>query len=98
MGRFEYRGIDEFIHSRIRLAVMSLLASLEEADFTYLRDQIGTTDGNLTTHIGKLRRAGYVEQDKRMLDGRSNTRFRLTDRGRAAFLDYIDHLQGLLPG
>ncbi|MGH8129033.1 MAG: transcriptional regulator, partial [Gammaproteobacteria bacterium] len=60
MSNFDYTQLDAVIHSRIRLAVMATLASVENAEFTFLREQTGTTDGNLSTHLRKLEDAGYI--------------------------------------
>jgi len=56
--------LDSIIHSRIRLAVISLLTSVRQADFNYLKNTIGTTDGNLSTHLTKLEEAGYISVKK----------------------------------
>lgn len=92
MTTFDYRALDDVIHSRIRLAAMSLLASADEAEFTWLRDSIGTTDGNLSTHLARLQGAGYVEADR----SSGVTRYRLTTSGRSAFGEYVDRLEALL--
>lgn len=95
--RFDYRNLDDVIHSRIRLAVMSILISFEETEFTFLRDQVGTTDGNLITHLNKLIESGYVSGEKRTAAGRPTTVYRLTRDGRNAFEDYLAQLEKLLP-
>lgn len=97
MGRFDHQALDELIHSRIRLAALSLLVTLEEADFTYLRDQVGTTDGNLTTHMRRLEDAGLVEKGKRFASARAVTTYRITETGRKAFTRYLERLERLLP-
>ncbi len=51
MNEFDYQQLDEIIHSRIRLAIMAVLISVDEAEFTFLRDKINATDGNLSTHL-----------------------------------------------
>lgn len=95
---FDYRALDDVIHSRIRLSIMAVLASVDDAVFTHLRDEIGLTDGNLSTHMSRLVEAGYVET-RRVLDGgRAATRYRLTPEGRAAFGHYLDRLERLLGG
>lgn len=97
MGRYDHHALDELIHSRIRLAALSLLVGLEEADFTYLRDQVETTDGNLTTHMRRLEEAGLVEKRKHATEGRPVTTYRITDAGRQAFAEYLKRLERLLP-
>lgn len=95
---FDYQAIDDVIHSRIRLAVMAILASVDDATFTWLRDEIGVTDGNLSTHMSRLVEAGYVDTTRELSDGRPATRYRLTRAGRAAFRDYIERIESLLEG
>lgn len=93
---FDHRQLDRTIHSRIRLAVLSVLAAVESAKFTHLRDQVNTTDGNLSTHLGKLEEAGYVEVEKSFEDRKPVSRYRLTDEGRAAFREYVGNLGEML--
>lgn len=93
---FDHRNLDRTIHSRIRLAVLSVLAAVENARFTYLRDQVNTTDGNLSTHLGKLEDAGYVAVDKSFEDRKPVTRYRLTEEGRRAFREYVENLGEML--
>jgi DNA-binding MarR family transcriptional regulator len=95
-GAFDYRAIDDILHSRIRLAVVSVLARCEEAEFTWVRDTVGATDGNLTTHCRKLEDAGYIAIDKRFVDRKPATFFRLTDTGRAALLEYARRLASFI--
>lgn len=96
MNRYDHRVLDGVIHSRIRLAVVALLASVDHADFTHIRDAVGTTDGNLGTHMQRLVDTGYVSVVRRMDGARPASRYRLTDEGRAAFLGYTRHLERLL--
>lgn len=96
MSQFDYQRLDNVIHSRIRLAVMSILAGVEEAEFTYLRDRTGTTDGNLGAHMKKLEDAGYVAVDKRFEDRKPVTRYSLTAEGREAFRGYVDRLEAMI--
>ncbi|MBA3563141.1 MAG: transcriptional regulator [Gammaproteobacteria bacterium] len=93
---YDYRIIDPELHSRIRLAAMAVLASAESADFRFLKEQTGASDGNLGAHMKKLRECGYVAEKKRFLNGKPNTMFRLTARGRKALTDYLDHLERLV--
>jgi DNA-binding MarR family transcriptional regulator len=89
--------LDPIVHAPVRLAIVSALVPVEEIEFTTLRDQIGITDGNLATHIGKLEKAGYVEVRKRFVGRKPQTLYHLTDRGRAAFDSYLEALAALLP-
>lgn len=95
MTEFDHTQLDDLIHSRIRLAVMAVLASVERAEFSFLRDQVKATDGNLGAHLRKLEDAGYVSADKRFIDRKPVTDYRLTAQGRAAFDAYVAHLAAL---
>ena len=88
--------LDPVIHGPIRLAALSLLSGADEAEFTYLRDRIGTTDGNLSVHLSKLEAAGYIQVKKQFRDRKPKTIYRITEKGRAALLGYVKALKALL--
>lgn len=96
MTRYSYKSLDRVYDSRIRLAVAALLASVDWADFRYIKDQTGTTDGNLGAHLKTLAKSGYIEERKRFLDGKPNTSYRLTNAGREALEDHLEKLQQML--
>lgn len=98
MSEFDYQKLDEVIHSRIRLAVMAILGSVDDAEFTYLRDKVNATDGNLGTHLRKLEDAGYVAVKKSFVDRKPVSRYRLTATGREAFRRYVDRMEAMLKG
>lgn len=89
-------GLDRIIHEPGRLAVVSYLAVVEEADFLFLLDQTGLTRGNLSSHMAKLETAGYVEVDKTFVERIPRTTYRLTESGREAFRNYRRGLFGSL--
>lgn len=97
MTDFDYQQLDDLIHSRIRLAVMAVLVGVQRAEFTFLRDQVRATDGNLGTHLKKLEEAGYVSTHKHFVDRKPVTDYALTKRGRQAFTVYLQRLEELLP-
>ena len=97
MSDFDHSAIDELLQSRVRLAIVAFLASAGRADFSVLRDAIKTTDGNASVHLRKLEDAGYVAMEKRFADRKPQTTYALTERGRKALLDYVAHLESLLP-
>lgn len=84
------------MHSELRLAVMSILAGVEEADFTYLKEQTGATSGNLSVQIDKLSAAGYIEVEKTFKSKRPCTLCRITPQGRQAFVQYVEALKSYL--
>lgn len=85
--------LDPLIHSALRLAIMTILASVREADFVFLRDSIDATDGNLSTHLLKLEGAKYVRATKKFEDKKPKTRFTLMVVGRQAFASYVESLE-----
>lgn len=89
--------LDPVIHGQVRLAALSLLMGAAEAEFTYLRDAIGTTDGNLSVHLAKLVDAGYVKEQKTFVAKKPRTIYRVTAHGRTAFARYLEALKALLP-
>tara|TARA_B100000949_G_C14053632_1_gene354691 strand:+ start:126 stop:437 length:312 start_codon:yes stop_codon:yes gene_type:complete len=93
---FDHSQIDDIIHGRLRLGVMAYLSSVSPAIFGELRDKVGATDGNLSTHLKKLEEAGYVRQEKRFVGKKPQTRVFLTDEGRKAWLTWIDRMRGLM--
>jgi DNA-binding HxlR family transcriptional regulator len=98
MDEFNYQDIDDVIHSRIRTAIMAVLMSVEEAEFTFIREKISATDGNLSVHLRKLEEHKYILSDKKFIDRKPHTTYKLTENGRKAFEDYIKKLEGILKG
>lgn len=96
MSGYDHRRLDPLVHSRVRLAVLSLLAGAESAAFPYIRDQVRTSDGNLATHLRKLEEAGYVAMEKEFVDRKPVTRYRLTGAGREALEAYVTGLEAIL--
>jgi DNA-binding MarR family transcriptional regulator len=91
-----FKNLDPLLHSQLRLAVMSILISVDEADFVYLREQTETTGGNLSVQIEKLKEAGYIEVTKSFKGKKPCTVCRITQKGIAAFDAYIQALQGYI--
>lgn len=90
------KELDPLLHSQLRLAVMSILMSVEEADFVYLREKTESTAGNLSVQIDKLARAEYITVEKGFSGRKPRTVCRVTDKGRRAFEDYVDTLRSYL--
>jgi len=90
-------SLDPVIHSQVRLAVLSILVSVENADFNYLKKATETTDGNLSTHLMKLEEAGYVAVAKSFRGKKPVTTCSLTGKGRSAFAHYVKALEAYLP-
>lgn len=85
--------LDPLLHSELRLAIMSLLAGVDEADFTYLKEQTGATSGNLSVQIDKLSEAGYISVEKGFRGKMPRTTCRITPQGTEAFRAYVKALR-----
>ncbi|OQX84046.1 transcriptional regulator [candidate division KSB1 bacterium 4484_87] len=96
MKDFDHKQIDEIIHSRIRLAIMAILLNVEHAEFIFLKKQINTTDGNLSIHLKKLEDAGYIAVEKHFVDRKPVSSYKITDRGREAFQQYVQRLDNFI--
>lgn len=93
-----FKDLDPLLHSQLRLAVISILLSVDEADFVYLKEKTNSTAGNLSVQIDKLSQAGYIEVKKDFVGKRPHTICRITIKGRKAFLKYVETLKSYLPG
>lgn len=96
MNPESFQQLDKVIHEKGRMAIMSMLAASPELSFTELRDALGMTDGNLTTHIRTLQKSGYVSVAKSFQDKRPHTTCALTAVGRKAFAGYVALLEGIV--
>lgn len=88
--------LDPLLHSQLRLAVMSILMSVEEADFVYLRQQTESTAGNLSVQLDKLSNAGYISVEKGFQGKKPRTVCRMTEKGREAFRNYVETIRKYL--
>lgn len=91
-----FKELDPILHSQLRLAVMSLLIGVKQAEFTFLKEQTNSTAGNLSVQIQKLKEAGYIEVIKEFKDNYPLTTCKVTKQGIAAFEEYVKALQGYL--
>lgn len=87
------KELNPLLHSQLRLAVMSILMNVEEADFVYLKEKTESTAGNLSVQLDKLSSAGYISVEKGMSGKRPRTICSITDKGRDAFEDYVATLK-----
>ncbi|MFP5276634.1 MAG: winged helix-turn-helix domain-containing protein [Acidobacteriota bacterium] len=94
----ELPDLNPVVHGKLRLALLSLLAGVEEAEFTWLRTRTGATDGNLGAQLMKLEEAGYVSVEKKFVQRKPQTLYRLTAPGRTALAEYVQALKQLLAG
>ncbi len=88
-----FKDLDPLLHSQLRLAVMSLLLSLESADFTFIKEKTKSTAGNLSVQLDKLSEAGYIKIEKSFAGKKPLTTCRITKKGINAFEDYVNTLK-----
>ena len=91
-----FKDLDPILHSQLRLAVISLLISVKEAEFTFLREKTNSTAGNLSVQIQKFKDAGYIDVTKQFKDNYPQTICKITRQGIKAFEDYVNNLQSYL--
>jgi DNA-binding transcriptional ArsR family regulator len=91
-----FEELDPLLHSQLRLAVMSVLISVESAEFNHLLEKTGATRGNLSVQIAKLSDAGYITVNKSFRKNYPLTTCRITPAGIAAFEKYVRALKGYL--
>ena len=94
-GKF-FKPLDPLLHSKLRLAVMSILLDAGSADFVYLKAETGATSGNLSVQIDKLQQAGYIEVTKGFKGKMPQTICSITDKGRDAFASYVEALRSYI--
>lgn len=91
-----FKDLDPLLHSQLRLAVMSILLSVEEADFVYLKEKTKATAGNLSVQLDKLSEAGYIGIEKSFSGKKPRTVCRMTPVGRRAFESYVEALKAYI--
>ena len=91
-----FKDLDPILHSQLRLAVMSLLISVKEAEFTFLKEKTNATAGNLSVQIQKLKEAGYIDVIKQFKENYPQTICKITIPGVRAFEVYVKNLQSYL--
>ena len=96
MAAADIGKLDEVIHGRMRLGIVTYLAGAEVADFNELKAALEATQGNLSVHLRKLEEAGYVAIEKGYLGRKPQTRVRLTAGGREAFAGYLDAMTRII--
>ena len=92
----ELPELNPVIHGKLRLALLSLLSTVDQAEFTWLRAKTGSTDGNLGAQLMKLEDAGYVAVEKKFVLRKPQTLYRMTEAGHAALTEYVQALKTLL--
>ncbi|MEX2380329.1 MAG: transcriptional regulator [Vicingaceae bacterium] len=88
-----FKSLDPLLHSQLRLAVVSLLIGVEEADFTFIKEKTESTAGNLSVQIDKLEKAGYIKVTKSFKGKRPLTTCKISSKGIKAFEEYVNNLK-----
>jgi DNA-binding MarR family transcriptional regulator len=91
-----FKPLDPLLHAELRLAVMSLLISVKEAEFKYLKEKTGATSGNMSVQLNKLAEAGYVDIVKSYRNNYPLTTCSITTKGLNAFQEYVDSLKSYI--
>jgi DNA-binding transcriptional ArsR family regulator len=91
-----FKELDPILHSQLRLAIVSLLISVKEAEFTFIREKTNATAGNLSVQVQKLKEAGYIDVIKQFKDNYPQTTCKITKEGIKAFETYVKALQEYL--
>ena len=90
------KELNPLLHSQLRLAVMSILMNVEEADFVYLKEKTESTAGNLSVQLEKLSNAGYIAVEKGFMGRKTRTVCKITAKGREAFEEYVEALRSYI--
>jgi DNA-binding transcriptional ArsR family regulator len=93
----DFKELDPILHSQLRLAVISLLIGVKEAEFTFIKEKTGATAGNISVQIQKLKEVGYIDVVKQFKDNYPQTICKITPLGITAFENYVAALQSYLP-
>ncbi|MFA6334426.1 MAG: transcriptional regulator [Bacteroidales bacterium] len=91
-----FKELDPLLHSELRLAIISILISVESADFNFIKETTGATNGNISVQIEKLRAADYIEVEKRFKGKKPQTICKITEKGVDAFEQYVEALKSYI--
>ena len=86
-------GTDKIIHEPARIVLLAILNAVDQVDFTYLLNETGLSQGNLSSHLGKLEDSGYIEIEKTFLKKRPRTLISMNNKGKAAFEEYLETMR-----
>ncbi len=88
-----FNTLDPVLHSQLRLSIVSILMSTEEANFNFIKESTNATSGNISIQIKKLQEAGYIKVEKSFINNYPNTNVSITKKGREAFENYVNNLK-----
>ena len=92
----KFVDLDPLLHSQLRLAIVSLLMNVKEADFSYIQEKTSSTNGNLSVQISKLKDAKYSEVHKSFENNYPKTTCKITKKGKKAFEKYVEDIKNYL--
>ena len=88
-----FNDLDPILHSQLRLSIVSILMTVDEANFNFIKESTKATSGNISIQIKKLRDAGYIEVEKSFKNNYPNTAIKITSKGVEAFEAYVNNLK-----
>lgn len=88
-----FNELDPILHSQLRLSIVSILITVEEANFSFIKESTKAAAGNISIQLNKLQEAGYITVKKSFKNNYPNTAVSITDKGRKAFEEYVKNLQ-----
>ncbi len=91
-----FKDLDPILHSQLRLAIVSILITVDEAEFNFLKEKTGATSGNLSVQVDKLKTEGYIEVTKSFRNNYPLTVCKITRKGINAFEKYVEHLKSYI--
>ena len=91
-----HKDLNTMIHAPARLGILTMLSKYDNCGFTFLRDTLEVSDGNLSTHLSKLEKAGYVRVKKSFVNRKQNSNYEITPQGRKDLEEYLQSLRALL--
>lgn len=91
-----FKPLNPLLHSELRLAIISLLIGVKEAEFSYIKEKTGATSGNLSVQLSKLQEAQYIKIEKSFKDNYPLTKCSITDAGIEAFEEYVEILKSYI--
>ncbi len=91
-----FKELDPLLHSELRLSIISILISVESADFNFIKETTGATNGNISVQIEKLKTAGYIDVEKRFRGKMPQTVCKITPKGVTALEQYVEALKSYI--
>jgi DNA-binding MarR family transcriptional regulator len=91
-----FKDLDPLLHSQLRLSIVSILMSVDQANFNYIKEETQATSGNLSIQVKKLQKAGYIDVKKTFINNYPNTSLSITKKGMEAFESYVNNLKNYI--